>query len=105
MQDRVRGALGSFLQLLIVAGFLYQYCIGPYVKYVVLAGATCAIPVLFVVMFIFMPETPSYLLSIGKHEEAEKSLMRLRGQSRDAVQEELKGMQVSIIQEANHFKY
>ena len=94
-QDHVRGALGSFLQLQIVGGYLIQYCIGPYVSYQTLAIITCAVPVLFAVCFFFFPETPYFLLSENKTEEATKSLMWLRGQSREEVQEELKQMQVS----------
>ncbi|KAJ9581437.1 hypothetical protein L9F63_023369, partial [Diploptera punctata] len=95
-EDRIRGALGSFLQLLVCVGILFEYCIGPYIDYNVLAFVTVTIPIAFAVSFFFFPESPYYLLQVGKTEEATKSLMWFRRQSRDDVQEELKEMQVSV---------
>lgn len=62
-------------------GILSQYCIGPYVSMLGLASFNIAIPILFVVTFSTMPESPYYFLKTGNPENAEKSLRRLRGKS------------------------
>lgn len=65
--DDLRGALGSFMQLFIVSGILYVYAIGPYVSYYALQYACLAIPVLFAVVFFFMPESPYFYIAKGNN--------------------------------------
>ncbi|XP_023248653.1 facilitated trehalose transporter Tret1-2 homolog [Copidosoma floridanum] len=97
-ETSIRGVLGSFLQLFVTVGLLYAYAIGPYVTYTIF-WITCAVlPVVFFVVFTFMPESPYYLLSEGKKSEATDSLARLRGKSTSAVQKELGDMQVAVDQ-------
>jgi hypothetical protein len=47
------------------------------------------IQILFVVTFIFMPESPHFYVAKGRKADAVKSLKFLRGKSTDEVQEEL----------------
>ena len=84
------------MQLLIVVGLLYEYIIGPYVSYTALAVASGVLPILFAVAFYFVPESPYQYIAKGDQDEAAKSLMWLRGQSRKTVQEELDTIQVSL---------
>lgn len=94
--DQYRGALGSLMQLCIVAGILYVYCVGPYVSYVAMQWACLALPILFAAAFFFMPETPTYYISKGRKEEAIASLKYLRGKSADGVQDELQATTQSV---------
>jgi SP family facilitated glucose transporter-like MFS transporter 8 len=96
LKSRIRGALGSLLQLLVVVGFLFEYCIGPYVTYSNLAIVSACVPIMFAVSFFFFPESPYHLLATGKHEDATKALQWFRGQSREAVQAELCAIQVRL---------
>lgn len=41
----------------------------------------CIIPFVFMGTFIWMPESPVYLLSINKREKAKKSLQWFRGEN------------------------
>ena len=76
---RVRGALGSFPAIFLSLGILIAYIIGSFVEYDVLAFILAGFPAcLFVAMF-FMPETPAWLLSQNREEEARKSLQFFRG--------------------------
>ncbi|KAK6622023.1 hypothetical protein RUM44_001830 [Polyplax serrata] len=75
----VRGAILSASQLFIVFGLLFEYCIGPYVPYAWLSIGGALIPLLFAVIFWWMPESPYYYLSVGEKGKAEKSLQWLRG--------------------------
>lgn len=82
-QSSVRGTLGSYFQLMLVVGVLFSYVVGSYVSVFVLSMICAAIPLIFGAIFVFMPETPSFLLSKGKKEAAAKSLQWLRGPDYD----------------------
>uniref|UniRef100_U5ESS0 Facilitated trehalose transporter Tret1 n=1 Tax=Corethrella appendiculata TaxID=1370023 RepID=U5ESS0_9DIPT len=95
-EDSVRGALGSFMQLFIVTGILYVYCVGPYVNYAALQWICLVLPILFAVTFFFMPETPHFYIAKGRKDDAMNSLRFLRGKSEAGVQEELLSIQASV---------
>ncbi|XP_018312785.1 solute carrier family 2, facilitated glucose transporter member 8 isoform X2 [Mycetomoellerius zeteki] len=95
----IRGALGSFLQLFITFGFLYSYAIGPFVSYTVFWILCAIVPIIFFICFIFMPESPYFLLGQGRKDEAIASLAKLRSKSEAAVQKEADEIQV-ILDEA-----
>nr|CAD7460396.1 unnamed protein product [Timema tahoe] len=86
-EDKVRGALGSLLQIMISIGLLSQYVVGPYVSYLVLTIFSTVVPFLFVVAMWFVPESPYQLIMARKNQQALESLQWLRGTK--AVNEEL----------------
>ncbi|KAJ0182638.1 hypothetical protein K1T71_002007 [Dendrolimus kikuchii] len=88
--DEVRGAMATLITVMSKFGILSQYCIGPYVSMLALASFNISIPILFVVTFSTMPESPYYFIKSGQKEEAEQSLKKLRGKS--YVREELESM-------------
>jgi SP family facilitated glucose transporter-like MFS transporter 8 len=75
----IRGALGILFDIQVSNGILFAYVVGAYVSYLWLCITSAIIPVIFFVTFIWMPESPIYLVSKGKVKEAEKSLLWLRG--------------------------
>nr|CAD7418598.1 unnamed protein product [Timema poppensis] len=86
---RVRGALGSLLQIMISVGLLSQYVVGPYVSYLVLTIFSVVVPFLFVAAMWFIPESPYQLIMARKNQQALESLQWLRGTKSEAVKEEL----------------
>ncbi|XP_023309511.1 facilitated trehalose transporter Tret1-like [Lucilia cuprina] len=94
--DSVRGATGSLMQLFIVSGILYVYAIGPYVSYQALQWCCLVVPIVFDVIFFFMPESPYYFAGKGRKTDALKSLQFLRGQSAEAVQDEMATIQAVV---------
>lgn len=86
-QSSIRGTLGSYFQLMMVIGILFVYCIGSYVDVFVLNVVSAIIPLIFGAIFVFMPESPTYLVAKGKKDEAAKSLRWLRGPEYDISQE------------------
>ncbi|XP_046424596.1 facilitated trehalose transporter Tret1-2 homolog isoform X1 [Neodiprion fabricii] len=92
--DRIRGALGAMINHMLNAGILLTYCVGPWVSPVALAGMGAAFPLLFGLMFFWMPESPYFLVMKGKMDRAEKSLLWFRGTSN--VIEELKQVQENV---------
>ncbi|KFB36153.1 AGAP003495-PA-like protein [Anopheles sinensis] len=97
--DRYRGALGCFIQIGTTLGILYVYCLGPFVSYLALQALCCAIPILFGILFLYMPETPHFLVERGLYQRAAETLMFLRGaHNLDDVQPELDELKQYIIQ-------
>lgn len=84
------------MQVGIVAGILYVYCIGPFVSYIVFEYLCLLIPIIFVATFYFMPDSPAFYISKGRKADAIKSLAYLRGKSAEGVQEELDVIQASV---------
>ncbi|XP_049764555.1 facilitated trehalose transporter Tret1-like [Schistocerca cancellata] len=95
--DDVRGALGSFLALAGNSGVLFAYIVGAYLTYDVVLYV-CLLPVaLYVVTYFFMPETPYWLTSARKYEEAKKSLRWLRrGITEDQLELEMARLEASL---------
>lgn len=85
----VRGALGTLLQGMLYCGILLEYCVGPMVSYYMLTIISGAVPVVFAVLFFFMPESPYWLLQRGRREEARRALRWLRGTDEQSVAAEL----------------
>ncbi|XP_049786249.1 facilitated trehalose transporter Tret1-like [Schistocerca cancellata] len=89
-EAKVRGMLGTVFQFAMSVGFLVSYSMGPYMSYSAVAIVSAAVPVLFMLGFLWMPESPYFLALRGRDKEAESALRRLRGDvSEEAIQEEL----------------
>lgn len=70
----IRGALSTLMAVNVFTGSLIACSVGPWYTYFVLGVVMLAIPVLFVLTFIWFPETPYYLVSKGKDAEAMKAI-------------------------------
>ncbi|KAM4576928.1 solute carrier family 2, facilitated glucose transporter member 8 [Odontesthes bonariensis] len=77
--EKVRGKLGSCVQLMVVIGIMGVYFAGLFLDWRWLAICCSIPPTLLMVCMCFMPETPCFLLSQGKRREAEEALRFLRG--------------------------
>ncbi|XP_029916686.1 solute carrier family 2, facilitated glucose transporter member 8 [Myripristis murdjan] len=77
--ERVRGTIGSCVQLMVVLGIMGAYLGGLFLDWRWLAICSSVPPTLMMVCMCFMPETPRFLLSQGKRREAEEALRFLRG--------------------------
>uniref|UniRef100_A0A1B6CWD1 Major facilitator superfamily (MFS) profile domain-containing protein n=1 Tax=Clastoptera arizonana TaxID=38151 RepID=A0A1B6CWD1_9HEMI len=85
-QPDIRGSLSNFNNLLKSTGSLFVFVTGPYISYSMLAIICGIVPVIFFLVFSYMPESPYYLLMAKNKTEARKSLKWLRG---DKVEIEL----------------
>ncbi|GAB0095590.1 facilitated trehalose transporter Tret1 [Sergentomyia squamirostris] len=88
--DKIRGSIGTLLTVMAKFGILYVYAIGPYVSMSLLAWLLMILPALFILTFIWLPESPYFHLLKNHPEKAEKSLQWLR--NTDDVKEELHRM-------------
>lgn len=82
-QGEIRGTLGTMFQLLVTIGILFVYTVGAFVDVFTLTLICLVIPIIFAVVFVWMPESPTYLVNRGKLEEATKSFGFLRGWKHD----------------------
>ncbi|CAH2058418.1 unnamed protein product, partial [Iphiclides podalirius] len=83
----IRGCLSAVLKIVGHLGVLFSFTIGAYLDWQQLALFISAAPLLLFCTVLYIPETPSYLVLIGKDEEAYKSLLWLRGTNSDVAQE------------------
>ncbi|XP_009997267.1 PREDICTED: LOW QUALITY PROTEIN: solute carrier family 2, facilitated glucose transporter member 6 [Chaetura pelagica] len=83
----VRGMLGACPQIMAVLGSLILYALGLALDWRWLAVAG-EVPVLaMIILLCFMPNSPRFLLSQGKDDEALRSLCWLRGKDTDYARE------------------
>ncbi|KAG4078957.1 hypothetical protein HA402_010909 [Bradysia odoriphaga] len=78
-EKEIRGALGSFFQLMVTTGILFVYAVGYDLNVFTFSIICGVLPLAFAAAFVFMPESPLYLVSKNRSEDAIKSLKWLRG--------------------------
>ena len=80
-ESSIRGALGSFFQVMLTVGILYTYFVGAIANYTWLGILSGVIPILFFITVTRVPESPTYLVKKRRIEDAKKSLEYYRGSS------------------------
>lgn len=80
-ETEIRGVLGSYFQLFLCVGILISFVLGAFLDYVQLSLTLAVIPIIFVITFKFMPESPVYLMTIGKRTQAEDAIRWFRGKN------------------------
>jgi SP family facilitated glucose transporter-like MFS transporter 8 len=80
-ESSIRGALGSYFQVMLTVGILYTYVIGAVADYTWLGILSGVIPVALFITFWKVPESPTYLMKKNRTEDAKKSLQYYRGRS------------------------
>lgn len=86
-EKEIRGVVGTFFQLLIISGILFAYIVGAFVPAFLTSVLCGIIPLIFGLIFLFMPESPVYLIIESRDGEAVKSYKWLRGNSYDPTKE------------------
>ena len=62
-ESSIRGALGTLFQLQITLGILFGYIAGLVGDFRGINLISCSLPILFFVTFVWMPESPTFLLA------------------------------------------
>lgn len=94
---KIRGALGTVFTIQLSSGFLFEVIVGPYLTYSTLNKISAIVPVLFFFMFIWMPESPYYLLKKGCESKAAKCLQWYRCEA--DITAELHQMDINVQKE------
>ncbi|XP_050520686.1 facilitated trehalose transporter Tret1-like isoform X2 [Daktulosphaira vitifoliae] len=101
---KIRGALSSVFAIHLAGGFLFEAIIGPYVSFKSLNLITAIIPTLFLIMFIWVPESPYYLLKKGRRDEAAKCLRWYRNGNDSELQEMEENVQNDMKNKGNYWE-
>ncbi|XP_063975811.1 uncharacterized protein LOC135161817 [Diachasmimorpha longicaudata] len=96
--DSIRGQLGCILVFAVKIGIVMGYSLGAALSYRLFAVCGLMVPIIFIGLFVFMPETPTHLVRKGLIDRATKSLMWLRNNDRQTVDRELLHLQ-SLVKE------
>lgn len=75
---QIRGLLGTCFQVMVVIGILLAALFGTFLNWKEIAGVSILASLGMSALMLVMPETPQWLLSKNRNEEAESSLKRLR---------------------------
>ncbi|XP_057373250.1 facilitated trehalose transporter Tret1-like [Daphnia carinata] len=97
----LRGWMGSLTASSLVLGVWSTYIVGIFVEWHVLAWIFGCLPILFLCGTVMMPESPVWLLSHGREQEARRSLQSLRGKGAN-VQTELERIKKHLERVANY---
>ncbi|XP_062704726.1 facilitated trehalose transporter Tret1-2 homolog [Aedes albopictus] len=80
-EDRIRGLLGSTLVFSSNLGLLVMYILGASVPYHIVPYVLITVPVVFLIGFISVPDTPFHYMRQNKYQSSESSLKFYRGYS------------------------
>ncbi|XP_048199212.1 solute carrier family 2, facilitated glucose transporter member 8 isoform X1 [Perognathus longimembris pacificus] len=105
----VRGLLGSCVQLMVVIGILMAYLAGWVLEWRWLAVLGCVPPSLMLLLMCCMPETPRFLLTQHKRQEAMAALQFLWGSEQGweeppAGAEHQQGFQLALLRHPGIYK-
>ncbi|XP_067002685.2 facilitated trehalose transporter Tret1 [Anabrus simplex] len=96
-RDENRGLMGLISHVNMNVGSLIAYSVGPYLEFRIYQLLCSIVPIIFLVIFVWMPESPYFLLTSGRRDEAARTLATLRGHKDTvAVQHELDQMVMHI---------
>ncbi|KAI4458610.1 facilitated trehalose transporter tret1-1-like protein [Holotrichia oblita] len=82
-QKEIKGRLGSLTQLFISGGILFDVIAGKFASIKTYTLCCFAVPLIFGILFVFMPETPIYYLRKNKEDRAKITLKKLRSRDYD----------------------
>ncbi|XP_076672749.1 facilitated trehalose transporter Tret1 [Andrena cerasifolii] len=91
--DAIRGMLGSLLVLILNGGVLFVYVLGALCSFRVVAIVAFTLPLLYLAFFIFVPESPVYLIRRNRLDEAARSLRWLKAGHEPTVEREMLRLQ------------
>lgn len=92
--DLIRGFLITSQSVMTKIGVLYVFAIAPFVTLSTMAWMALVPPVIFLLTFVWLPETPYYCLGKNRSNVAYENLCRLRGHK--AVGPELNRMDAAV---------
>ena len=84
---RLRGGLGSINQLAVTLGVVLSYIVGSQLSWQMTSLFACGPVTLLILLMVFMPETPRWLLANNLRHKALRELTWLRGPQYDVEEE------------------
>ncbi|KAG5878639.1 hypothetical protein JTB14_008679 [Gonioctena quinquepunctata] len=78
-QPHLRGILSTTSTMTVVLGILSQFILGTFFRWRTVTLVNCAVPMISFTSLMFIPETPTWLITKNRLEESKKSIAWLRG--------------------------
>ncbi|KAF7988598.1 hypothetical protein HCN44_001171 [Aphidius gifuensis] len=91
----IRGIVLTCIQIAEKTGILIEYSYGPFLSIKYGALISLLFPILFFLSFMWLPDSPYYLIRWNLHKDAKKSLIKLRG-NRKNINDEMESIEKSI---------
>lgn len=79
-EPRIRGFLASMLTVAAIFGTFFINVIGPYTSIYTSSWICAGVPLVHIITFMRMPESPYYLIKKGRFNDARSCLKQLRGE-------------------------
>lgn len=87
-----RGAISSLFFIFSWSGYLFEYIFGSFLSFSTLTLLTLIVPIVFLILFSFQPESPHFLIMKNRKEDALKSLRWFRPLSDVQLSQEFEEM-------------
>ncbi|RZC42538.1 Sugar tr and/or MFS 1 domain containing protein, partial [Asbolus verrucosus] len=91
---KIRGFLHTFYAIFVLGGFLFISVLGPCLSAKLSSLISAAIPIIHLLIFVWIPESPYYLIKKENFEKAKESLKKFTGDSN--VEEEFVKLKEAI---------
>lgn len=87
-----------------LVGTFLVLCTGPFISFKALAVVCGCIPLIAFILFCYLPESPYYLVKIGKMDEARESLIRLskRTETTENIERKIEEIQYTITHDSQN---
>ncbi|PSN57527.1 Facilitated trehalose transporter Tret1 [Blattella germanica] len=99
-EDSIRGTLGTVRSMVVNIGAIIFCAVGPLVSLSNMAAICTVVPIIFAVCFLWLPESPMYLMKVGKVEEAKEAMTWLRGGNVVKAEEDIRKLAV-VVEKSN----
>ena len=97
VNKEVRGSFSVFEGVSRSVGVILIYSLGSFLHWYQAAYIGMVFPFIAFFLLIMLPESPYFLVSVGKTEDASKSLRKLNDGTKD-LDEELKGIKKAVLE-------
>lgn len=98
-EPNLRGTLSGTFEVAWGIGNLYTLCLGPFISFDMYAFACIPLPIIFTMIWMFVPESPYFLLMTKKADGAKKVLKDLRD---GEINEEFQDMQKAVMEQISN---
>ncbi|XP_018321638.1 facilitated trehalose transporter Tret1-like [Agrilus planipennis] len=95
-EDVNRGATGCAMNIFITLGLIWSYSIGPFVSIRTFSLICAVVPLTFIILFSFFPESPYHYAAKNDLDKAHNALSKVRMKTIDEIKGEMKTIKDTV---------